>query len=119
MFCGDTLCVDLKYHWWELPQVSFLSRHAYFCRDKHVFCRDKSMLVATNTCFVATKIFCRDKRNFVATKLAYFCRDKNGILVAAPANDTEVACGDRYPAYYKKGSTPPIPCSTDGPIRLK
>ena len=54
----------------------------YACRDKHVF-------VATNICldkrFVTTKIFCRDKHNFV-------CRDKTFVktkmmLVAAPAND--------------------------------
>jgi len=60
------------------------------------------MFVATDICrdkgFVATKIFCGDKHNFVPTKLlspqAYFvatkevfCCDKN-VLVAATANDT-------------------------------
>ena len=56
--------------------------------------------VATKLCFVATnvKTFCREKRNFVETKVlsrqTYFCRDKRRflsrqkmILVAAPAND--------------------------------
>ena len=48
--------------------------------------------------FVATKIFCHDKHNFVATNVfsrqAYFCPDKRVfvatimILGAAPANDT-------------------------------
>ena len=58
-----------------------LSRQAYFCRNKtrlmsrQNVCRDKHVFV-----FVATKIFCRDKHNFVPTKVlsreAYFCRDK-------------------------------------------
>ena len=54
-----------------------LSRQAYFSRDK-------SMLVATNTylsqqivvTLVATKIFCRGKYTFVATK-DVFCHDKH------------------------------------------
>ena len=57
------------------------SHKYYFCRDKHVFveaniCRDQT--------FVATKILCRDKHNFVChdkhTFLAtkdLFCRDKH------------------------------------------
>ena len=56
----------LLYHWRELPQVSFLSRQKYPCRDKTYFCRDKS--------FVTTKIFCRDKHNF---------KEEKGIFVAA------------------------------------
>ena len=78
--------------------------HYHFCRDKHVFfaaniCRD--------TNFVPTKIFCRKKRNSVATKVlsqeTYFSRDKRRVyrdktfvatkmvLVAAPANDKRAA----------------------------
>ena len=34
------------YHWWELPQVSFLLQQK-FCHDKHIFCHDESMLVMT------------------------------------------------------------------------
>ena len=98
--------------WRELPQVSFLSRQKYACRDK--------TFRATNTClsrriFVSTKVlsrqntFCRDKLNFVSTKLSsrkhtfdatkdVFCRDKHVcdktfvaakmILAAAHANDS-------------------------------
>ena len=51
---------DLPYHWWELPQVSFLLQQK-FCHDKpvfvatkHVFCHGKSMLAATKL------LFCRD-----------------------------------------------------------
>ena len=66
-----------------------------FVATKHIFswqkyaCGDKHVFVTTNICrdkrFVPTKIFCRDKHNFV-------CRDKTFvesklILVAAPAND--------------------------------
>ena len=63
---------------------------------KHFYFRDKSMIIATDTClsrqniicrdktFVSTKIFYRDKHNFVATEVfsrqAYFCRDKRRIL---------------------------------------
>ena len=54
-------------------KLSCLSWQNYVCRDKR---------------FVATKIFCRDKHNFVATNVlsrqAYFC---TFILVSAPAND--------------------------------
>ena len=60
------------------------------------------MFVATNICrdkrFVATKIFCRDKHTFVATK-DVFCRDKHVfvatkiILVASSANDRRQEMG--------------------------
>ena len=95
-------CVGMhvKYHWPELPQVSFLSRHntpsvtakVYLLRQTHntslswqkYACRDKTFVV-TNTClswwiFDLTKIFCRDKHAFVAAKVfsrqAYLCHDK-------------------------------------------
>ena len=48
-----------KYHWLELPQVSFLSWQK-FCHDKHVYC-DKHMFVATK------HIFCHDKSMLVMT----------------------------------------------------
>ena len=67
-----------KYHWRELPQVSFLSRQK-FCRRTRV-CRDKTRLLSRQ------KYACRDK-TFVVTNIspdkhklfsrqAYFCRDK-------------------------------------------
>ena len=75
-----------KYIKYLSPQTQFcrdktLSRQVYFCRDNTClsqqntsFCRDKSMLFATNTwlsrqIFIATELFCRDKHNFVETKL--------------------------------------------------
>ena len=86
-------------------EPKLLSRHTYFCRDKHVFvatkylfCHDKSMLVAKNTClsrqiyFVVTNIIL-SRQNFVAASIllsrqkACFVPRKI-ILVAAPANDT-------------------------------
>ena len=64
----STLSFDevVKYRWRELPQVSFLSRQTYFCRDK------KRVLSRQ------TRV-CRDE-TFVVTKM---------ILVAAPANDSK------------------------------
>ena len=59
------------YHWRERPQVSFLSRQKYACRDK-------TFLVA-KVCLSRQNYVCRSKHVFVATKL---------ILVAAPANDS-------------------------------
>ena len=80
------------YHWWELPQVSFLSFVATntcfswqnkssvvtkACLTQRKFCRDKNILVSTNLLtwqiFVVTKIilsqnFCYNKLTFVATK---------------------------------------------------
>ena len=91
----------LKYHWWELPPVSFLLQQN-FCFDKHVFvmtkhifCHNKSMLVATKLlswqtylCHDKTgcdRYLCRDKHNFVVTKVllwqAYFCQDKSMLVV--------------------------------------
>ena len=67
-------------HWWELPQVSFLSRQKFchnkpvFVTTKHVFCRDKSVLVATKLC-LSWQNLCRDKHTFVMTK-DVFCPDK-------------------------------------------
>ena len=85
-------------------QTRLLLRQKYACRDKHVFG------------FVATKIFCHDKHNFVTTKFSLgkhtfvattgvLCRDKHVvatntclsqqifvatkmILAAAPVSDT-------------------------------
>ena len=107
------------YHWWELPQVPFLSWQKVllwqtcvgrdkqvFVTTKYIFCHDKNLLWQTCVCgnksFVPTQIFCHDKRHFFfATKLlsrqAYFCCDERWvfvvtkmILVAAPANDKSV-----------------------------
>jgi len=63
---GPKLHSVVRYHWWQLPQLFFLSRQKYVCCDKS---------------FVMTKhIFCQDKHVFVETKV---------ILVAAPANDSQ------------------------------
>ena len=85
---GNTTSLHLQsYHWWELPQVSFLWRQK-FCGDKHVFLTTKTCLSRQKTSFVTPKAclprekFCRDKIMFVATKI---------ILVATPANDTILA----------------------------
>ena len=65
------------YHWWELPQVSFLLQQTCVCHDKHLFCHDKNMLVVTtplswqNYCdktFVTTNIWL-NKHMFVATSI--------------------------------------------------
>ena len=88
-----------KYHWRELPQVSFLSRQKHvFVATKHIFCRNKTHLLSqqnichNNIMFAATKQFCcvktfvatnicRNKHTFLMTKVlsrrAYFCRNKN------------------------------------------
>ena len=88
----------LVYHWWELPQVLFLSRQKFchnkhkdvFIMTKHIFCHDKSMLVTTKLLsrhiFVATNMclsqqrFCLDKHTFVTTK-DVFCCDKQLLVV--------------------------------------
>ena len=123
-FCRDKCFVATKV---------CLSRQTRVGRDKHTFvatniCREKHNFVPTkpcngkltclsrqNTSFVSTKIFCRDKNNFVAIKVlsrqAYFCRDERRvlsrqtrvcrdktvvatkmILVAAPASDIFAYC---------------------------
>jgi len=93
MLCIDHAAVGKN----GLYDASMEIQEVYHC--------DKSMLVATNTVFVATKlckynffiatrvllrqtyfcrakeVFCRDKHIFVATKM---------ILVAAPANDSSL-----------------------------
>ena len=43
------------YHWRELPQVSFLSRQAYFCGNKRRVCFNKHLFVATKTCMSRQK----------------------------------------------------------------
>ena len=86
------------YHWHGLPQVSLLSRQAYFCRDKRrilsrqtLVYRDKSKLVVTN--LVATKLclprqkFCRDKTTSIHLSRQKTCFVTTEILEAAPAND--------------------------------
>ena len=104
-------CMKLEvYHWPELPQVWFLLQQK-FCCNKHVFvmtsmclswqkvsfvatevcllwqnfCHDKQRYACHKKSFVATKIFCHDKHNFVTTKLlswqAYFCHNKRRVLV--------------------------------------
>ena len=78
-------------------------RQNFFCRDKTfvtTICWDKYLFVATNTSFIATKLFVEkqllSRQIFIATKVFVatniFCRDKRRvttkiILVAAPAND--------------------------------
>ena len=75
------------YHWWELPQVSLLSRQKFchdkhvFCRNKHVFCHDKNMLVATKllsqqNCVCHDKRVCHNKPFFTTNISTKLCRDK-------------------------------------------
>ena len=84
----------VKYHWQELPQVSFLLRQKYACCDKTFVMRNMCLL---RQIFVATKvltqqkyfvaanitllrqIFCRGEHTFVATK-DMFCCDKHMLL---------------------------------------
>ena len=71
-------------HWWELPQVSFLSQQK-FCRDKHVHllswqkyaCRYKTwqIFVATNTC-LSWQNFYHNKLTFLLLWQAHVCHDK-------------------------------------------
>ena len=53
------------YHWRELPQVSFLSRQKFCCRDKIMFVATKPLLRQTRVCRDKHKF----KHHFVATKL--------------------------------------------------
>ena len=86
---------QVTYHWWELPQVSFVSQWKFCCNKTHLlswksmfattnvfllqknFCHDKYLLRQTH---VMTKTFCYCDKHFVITKLlsrqAYFCHDK-------------------------------------------
>ena len=64
----------IYYHWWELPQISFLSLQT-FCRNKHVFVTTSILLSWQKD------IFCCDKHMFVTTKVSsswqnYVCRYK-------------------------------------------
>ena len=58
----------LKYHWWELPPVSFLLQQN-FCFDKHVFVMTKHIFCHNKSMLVATKTFVHDKHIFVMTRL--------------------------------------------------
>ena len=89
------------YHWWELPQVSFLS-HQKLCRDKdffvatkHVFCREKS--VCRDKSFVAKKL-CLSRQNiFVSDNyLLYllFVISDNLLFVAAKVSSRQI-CQDK------------------------
>ena len=72
---------DTDYHWWELPQLLFLSWQKFwkFCHDKHVFvatkhvfCRDKSMLIMTELLLWQTHV-CHAK--YLSCQM--ICQDKN------------------------------------------
>ena len=68
-----------RYHWRELPQVSFLSQQK-FCFDKHVFCCNKSMLATT-------KVFVETKTLSVVTKLCLsrqtrVCHEENFVVTS-------------------------------------
>ena len=78
-------CDARRYHWRELPPVSFLSRQKCLSRQNPSFVATKVCLsrqngICRNKIFLLTKAyFCLDKHVFVATKM---------ILVAAPTIDT-------------------------------
>ena len=72
--------IVLNYHWWELPQVSFLLQHKFcfhVCHDKHVFVATQVCLLRQNFCcgkhiFVVKSCgnkTCHNKLTFVATKM--------------------------------------------------
>ena len=114
------IALDCKYRWRELPQVLFLSRekvcrdqHVFvgqsrsfvvtkvcllrqnIYRDEHnfvswkqVFYRDTN--ISRDESFVATKIFCRDQHNFVATNTCYQKLTPKMVLVAAPASNMQL-----------------------------
>ena len=102
------------YHWLEQPQRPHFCRDKSFLRhfcNKRVFVGTKHVFLsrqkyACDKTFVATKIFCCDKHNFVATKLlsrqAYFCRDERRVL----SRHTRV-CGDKSMllAYFCRDKT--------------
>ena len=58
------------------------NKHNFVCLYAKAF---KIMFICRDKTFVATKIFCRDKDVFVATKVKTFVATKM-ILAAAPAN---------------------------------
>ena len=82
--------VRLHYHWWELPQVSFLSRQTRHWSQQKYACRYKTFVVtklrfSPQNSFVTTKdVFWLDKDTFVATKdfclfcfcFVFVCRNK-------------------------------------------
>ena len=63
------------YHWWELPQVQFLSQQNN-CQDKHVFLTTNMCLLQQNTSSVMTKTYFPQQNILVATK-HILCHDKN------------------------------------------
>jgi len=86
-----------SYHWRELPQVAFLSRQAYFCRDKRRVlsrqtrvCCDKSIPVETKRLSRQTEL-CRDKYLSWQT----FCRNKN-ILLRQTIFSRQNVCHDKH-----------------------
>ena len=118
---SQTVRGTVEYHWWDLPQASFLSRQntsfvminvclarQKLCRNKIVatkyFCCNKHVFVATNVLswqayFVTTKdMFCHDTCLSWQTRV---CRDKHvfvvtKILAAAPTYDSSVVTSAAY-----------------------
>ena len=73
----------LRYHWRELPQVSFLSRQM-FCHDKHVTVA-KNVLSRQNICH--NKYLSRQKKFTLRV-----CRDKTRLF----SRQTRVFCDKRF-----------------------
>ena len=114
----------IYYHWRELPQVSFLSREKYACRD--IPCCDKIMFVATKyfcrgKTFVTTNIF-RDKGNFSARKLLlrqkYACRDKTFVLTNTCLSRQNI-CRDKQNFCRDKHTIRSRAENTGGCVKLK
>ena len=65
--CGHRLTESgvNKYHWQELPQVSFLSRQTCVLSWQNYACLDETFVVT----YICHNNFCRDKYNFVVTKV--------------------------------------------------
>ena len=76
----------VDYHWRELPQVSFLSRQKYACRNKTFvatkLCLSRqNIFVATNICcekhvFVATNILLSPQKTCLSTNTCFLSRQK-------------------------------------------
>ena len=87
-YCKKSPSSVAKYHWWVVPQVSFLSwQNTSFVVTKvgspqQNFCRNKIVFVVTKASLSRQNFWC-DKIMFVVTKLLmrqnHVCRDKRHI----------------------------------------
>ena len=93
-------CKAQEYHWQKLPQVSFLSRQKYACRDKTYFCHDKSF-VATNIIlsrqtFFATSLLLSQQTRVCRDKTRLLSRQKYACCAKNLCHDKHVICRDKH-----------------------